>query len=124
MEVFCELSDKKCKLVQQPNLLIAELHREYFQNNFLKFCLEVCAFAVEQEFLLDDICRKEMESSSVQQRSCDPLQVIYHDSRDNPDIKELEDHLFRDETKYNYRVRYALAQKGRLLVQRFYRKLD
>lgn len=38
--------------------------------------------------------------------------------------QELEDHLFRDETKYNYRVRYALTQKGRLLVQRFYHKLD
>jgi|TARA_R100000149_G_scaffold55194_1_gene24390 hypothetical protein len=32
----------------------------------------------------------------------------------------LEDHLFREETKYNYRVRYALTQKARLLVQRFY----
>ena len=31
-----------------------------------------------------------------------------------------EDHLFRDETKYNYRVRYALSQKGRMAVQRFY----
>jgi len=35
-----------------------------------------------------------------------------------------EDHLFRDELKYNYRVRYALSQKGRLLVQRFYRELE
>jgi hypothetical protein len=35
----------------------------------------------------------------------------------------LEDHLFRDETKYNYRVRYALSQKGRLAVQRFYNTL-
>jgi len=35
----------------------------------------------------------------------------------------LEDHLFRDETKYNYRVRYALSQKGRLAVQRFYNYL-
>ena len=35
----------------------------------------------------------------------------------------LEDHLFRDETKYNYRVRYALSQKGRLAVQRFYNSL-
>lgn len=34
-----------------------------------------------------------------------------------------EDHLFRDETKYNYRVRYALSQKGRLAVQRFYNSL-
>jgi hypothetical protein len=35
-----------------------------------------------------------------------------------------EDHLFREETKFNYRVRYALTQKGRLMVQRFYRSLS
>tara|TARA_R100001509_G_C4843861_1_gene207585 strand:- start:162 stop:542 length:381 start_codon:yes stop_codon:yes gene_type:complete len=35
-----------------------------------------------------------------------------------------EDHLFREETKYNYRVRYALSQKGRLMVQRFYNRLE
>lgn len=34
-----------------------------------------------------------------------------------------EDHLFRDETKYNYRVRYALSQNGRLVVSKFYRKM-
>lgn len=37
--------------------------------------------------------------------------------------QSMDDHLFREETKYNYRVRYALSQKGRLLVQRFYRNL-
>ena len=36
----------------------------------------------------------------------------------------LEDHLFRDETKFNYRVRYALSQKGRMAVQRFYNSLQ
>ena len=35
-----------------------------------------------------------------------------------------EDHLFREETKYNYRVRYALTQRGRLLVQTLYRDLE
>jgi hypothetical protein len=34
-----------------------------------------------------------------------------------------EDYLFREETKYNYRVRYAITQKARLLVQAFYRRL-
>jgi DNA-binding MarR family transcriptional regulator len=34
-----------------------------------------------------------------------------------------EDHLFRDESKYNYRVRYALSQNGRLVVSKFYRKM-
>ena len=31
-----------------------------------------------------------------------------------------EDHLFRDETKYNYRVRYAITQKARIKVQAFF----
>lgn len=35
-----------------------------------------------------------------------------------------EDHLFRDETKFNYRVRYALSQRGRAAVQRFYNALN
>lgn len=34
-----------------------------------------------------------------------------------------EDHLFREENKYNYRVRYALSQNGRLVVSKFYRKM-
>ena len=36
----------------------------------------------------------------------------------------MEDHLFREETKYNYRVRYAITQKARLLVQAFYKELE
>lgn len=36
----------------------------------------------------------------------------------------FEDHLFRDETKMNYRVRYALTQKARLMVARFYKELS
>lgn len=34
-----------------------------------------------------------------------------------------EDAMF-DEGKFGYRVRYALSQKGRLIAQRFYRKLE
>ena len=37
--------------------------------------------------------------------------------------QNMEDHFFRDETKMNYRVRYALTQKGRLNVARLYRKM-
>lgn len=35
-----------------------------------------------------------------------------------------EGHLFREETKFNYRVRYALTQKARMFVQAFYRRLE
>ena len=37
---------------------------------------------------------------------------------------KYEDFLFREETKFNYEVRYALTQKGRNLVARFYRELE
>lgn len=36
----------------------------------------------------------------------------------------LEDHLFRDETKFNYRVRYALTKKSRMIVNAFYLFLE
>lgn len=35
-----------------------------------------------------------------------------------------EDHIFREETKYNYRVRWGLTQKGRMYVTRYYRMCD
>lgn len=50
--------------------------------------------------------------------------IIYkHFDKMTPSEKR-EDHLFREETKYNYRVRYALTQRGRLIVQRFYKSLE
>ena len=35
-----------------------------------------------------------------------------------------EDYLFREETKFNYEVRYELTQKGRNLVAKFYREIE
>lgn len=35
----------------------------------------------------------------------------------------MDDHLFREETKFNYRVRYAITQRARNIVNRFYREL-
>jgi hypothetical protein len=37
---------------------------------------------------------------------------------------EYENQLFREDTKFNYRVRYAISQKGINLVDRFYRDID
>lgn len=35
-----------------------------------------------------------------------------------------EEYLFREETKYNYRVRYAITQKARQVVEDVYAELD
>lgn len=37
---------------------------------------------------------------------------------------EKNDHLFREELGENYRIRYALSQKGRNFVARFYNKMQ
>jgi len=37
---------------------------------------------------------------------------------------KYEDYLFREETKFNYEVRYALTTKGRNVVAKFYRELE
>jgi len=48
--------------------------------------------------------------------------IYNHFEKLTPSHKE-EDMFFREETKYNYRVRYAITQKARLLVSRMYRKI-
>jgi hypothetical protein len=49
--------------------------------------------------------------------------VYKHFNRLTPS-NTADDHLFREETKMNYRVRYAITQKARMLVQAFYRHLE
>lgn len=77
---------------------------------------------------IDYICKSMGES-----RNQVGIKVIYPLAREGYVYKHfdkltpsqtLEDHLFRDETKTQYRVRYAITQKARLLVSRFYRILE
>ena len=37
---------------------------------------------------------------------------------------EVSEYFRSEMTRFNYKVRYALTQKGRLFVTKFYRKLD
>lgn len=68
----------------------------------------------------------EMSKRNVAERMVYPLvnmgYLYKHFDKLSPS-QTLEDHLFRDETKFNYRVRYAMSQKGRMAVQRFYNML-
>lgn len=67
-----------------------------------------------------------MSAKNISERFIYPMvnnEYMYkHFDKLTPSQNE-DDHLFRDETKFNYRVRYALSQKGRLAVQRFYNGL-
>ena len=86
-------------------------------------------WAYDMEFWTLDYASTEygMSKKKLGERIVFPLvnvgYVYKHFDRLTPS-DTYENHLFRDETKYNYRVRYALTQKARLLVQRVYRDLE
>jgi hypothetical protein len=102
------------------------------QNHDLtKTDLDLLFFVYDLEFFTIEYVSKELKRSSVQMRKADKgvyylakRGYIYKHFDKLTPSQTMEDHLFRDETKYNYRVRYALSQKGRLLVQQIYRKLE
>ena len=50
--------------------------------------------------------------------------VYKHFDRLSPGKMTHEEHLFYEESKMSYRVRYALTQKARLLIQKFYTMLE
>ena len=86
-------------------------------------------WAYDLEFWTLDYAAKEygVSKKKLSERTVYPLvkegYIYKHFDRLTPS-DTYEDHLFRDETKYNYRVRYALTQKARLLVQKIYRELE
>ena len=91
--------------------------------------LEFMLWAYDLEFFTIDYVAEEygMNKSNVGKRMIYPMvkqDLIYKHFDKLTPSRELEDHMFREETKFNYRVRYALTQRARLLVQRFYNALD
>lgn len=122
------------------------LNQRYVKRNYLKnirvatsnFCSDHDIFERELNFLLwaYDLefftlryaaDKYEYSEKKLAERIVYPLvkegYVYKHFDRLTPS-DTLESHLFREETKYNYRVRYAITQKARLLVQAFYRYLE
>ena len=91
--------------------------------------LEFLLWGYDLQFFTIDYAAQdlEMNKTNLSNRIIYPMQracYLYKDFDKLTPSDTYEDHLFRDETKYNYRVRYGLTQKARLLVQRFYRELE
>ena len=124
----------------------SRLNQRYVKRNYLKNLRKVLLstqevydvfqkeimfmmWAYDLEFWTLDYAAKEYEVSKkkLAERTVFPLvkvgYIYKHFDKLTPS-NTYEDHLFRDETKFNYRVRYALTQKARLLVQRVYRELE
>tara|TARA_R100001510_G_scaffold23757_1_gene20911 strand:- start:271 stop:660 length:390 start_codon:yes stop_codon:yes gene_type:complete len=101
-----------------------------FSNDDLSFAeLEFLIWGYSLQFFTISWAAKQldMNSNNFANRYIYPLvskgYVYKHFDRLTPS-DTYEDHLFRDETKYNYRVRYAITQKARINVQAFYRKME
>ena len=124
----------------------SKLNQRYVKRNYLKnlkrkineFCrrydifekeLMFMLWAYDLEFWTLDFASKDYDYSKkhIGERIVFPFSkegyVYKHFERLTPS-QTFEGHIFREETKMNYRVRYALTQKARLLVQAFYRELD
>ena len=103
-------------------------HLKYLRNNINDFCKKNDIFDLEfwtLKYAAQDYGYQSPEK--VGERIVYELvnnDYIYKYFDKLTPSKTYEDHLFREETKFNYRVRYALTQKAKLLVQRFYRELE
>ena len=123
------LQDKKYILRNYLKRL-KEVKRNINKNTDLSFSqVEFLLWGYDLQFFTIDYASKDMgmNKNNTQNRFIYPMvnkgYLYKHFDKLTPS-DTYEDHLFRDETKYNYRVRYALTQKARLLVQRVYRELD
>ena len=124
----------------------SKLNQRYVKNNYLKylrinirdFCEKNDIFEKELMFMLwaydlefwtlkyaaedYDYSEKKLAERIVYQL-VNAGYLYKHFDKLTPSTT-YEDHLFREETKFNFSVRYALTQKARLLVQRFYKEIE
>ncbi len=109
---------------------LKNVKRLMVQVSNLRFShIEFLLWAYDLQFFTIDYASEEldMNKNNLGNRVIYPLvkkgYIYKHFDKLTPS-DTYEDHLFRDETKYNYRVRYAITQKARLLIQRMYRELE
>jgi len=130
-KLFREFSFIKEKFIKNNylklwSLVMRDMTARY---NLLDKEMRFMIFIYDLEFFtLDWISAEyEYEKRNVGRRLVYPLlsrgYIYKHFDKLTPSDTR-EDHIFRDETKYNYRVRYALSQQGRLVVSKFYRKME
>jgi hypothetical protein len=128
--MFRDFSRQDKKYIKRNNLKRLKQMRQKVRSQWdISFSdLEFLLWGYDLQFFTIDYAAQdlEMNKTNLSNRVIYPLQkagyIYKHFDKLTPS-DTYEDHLFRDETKYNYRVRYGLTQKARLLVQRFYREL-
>ena len=125
---FSKLTERYVKRNYLKNLRSVLLKNQESYDLFEKEIMFML-WAYDMEFWTLDYASEEygMNKRKLGERIVYPLvkvgYVYKHFDKLTPS-KTYEDHMFREETKFNYRVRYALTQKARLMVQKIYRDLE
>ena len=102
----------------------------FCESNNISFShLEFLLWAYDKEFWTIAFASSEygMNKNNTGDRFVYPLMrqdLVYKHFDKLTTSGNPEDHMFREETKFNYRVRYGITQRARLLVQRFYNLLE
>lgn len=129
-KLFREFSKIDKKFIQENNLKNIRLMYEDAKENHGLNRPEVdfMMFVYDLEFFTIQYVAKNMGRSALQmqRKIIFPLQnrdLLYKHFNKLTPTTSVQDAFFRDETKYNYRVRYALTQRARLIVARLYRKM-
>jgi len=124
---FSRLPDKYVKQNHLKNLRNARnnfIYNSEIPGSWLDFML----WCYDLEFFTIKFASEEygMNKNNIGERLIYPMvnegYLYKHFDKLTPS-NTREDHFFREETKFNYRVRYALSQRGRIAVQRFYNTL-
>lgn len=129
--MFRDFSRQDKKYIKRNDLKRLKQMRQRVQSEWeVSFSdLEFLLWAYDLQFFTIDYASEEldMNKNNLGNRVIYPMvkkgYIYKHFDKLTPS-DTYEDHLFREETKMNYRVRYAITQKARLLVQRFYRELE
>ena len=101
--------------------------KERYDLNYAK--LEFLIWAYDLEFFTLEYIGQELNLNprKYSESTIFPLSnkgLVYKHFDKLTSVSDPDAYMFRDETKYNYRVRYAITQKARLIVQDFYRELE
>jgi hypothetical protein len=130
-KLFREFSKKESKDVLYTNL--KNLHFLYIdakENHKLgRAELDFLMFIYDYEFFTIAHIAKALKKSESRMRKrlihkmVSDGWVYKHFDKLTPS-GSVDQSFFREETKYNYRVRYAITQRGRLVVTRLYRKMN
>ena len=126
-KLFREVSFLDDRYVSKNYLKDLRSKRTMFcESNEISFShLEFLLWAYDKEFWTIAFASSEygMNKNNMGDRVVYPLmkqELVYKHFDKLTPKKNVDDQIFREETKYNYRVRYGITQKARLLVQRFY----